>query len=323
VDARLITMLCAAIVFPSVHAAQQSNDVRLFRYSDQATTGESESSRNVTMAGMLPRAVSGKTVSISGSDNARLANTGHRTTTTASAALAAAVRQNTPGNSQGQPAGVPRTWSWYNGKNGATSAALSPAGFSAMTGWGIVYPIDGQPTTNSHVVIRDFVSYVRLTSGQWVKVQDQATDPLDGVHFPADFSGYPSQFPFSESQILADGSWEIDSPPSGQNDHFWPRNRGLFTTGTVDGVFIAADIRTDNQNANLIAALGADYWLDATATTSTSTNSATNHGIGQSDFIKLTTQWQTLYYYSLSTQQLESNLPPPLASVTPATTAPR
>ena len=49
------------------------------------------------------------------------------------------IRQNTAGQSEGFPAGVPRSYSWYKGWN-AGGEMTPPAGFTAVEGWGQVYP---------------------------------------------------------------------------------------------------------------------------------------------------------------------------------------
>ena len=57
--------------------------------------------------------------------------------------------QNTPNNgatSEGFPLGVPHGYSWYVGDDGLGGAA-PPASFTSMTGWAVVYPEEGSPTT--------------------------------------------------------------------------------------------------------------------------------------------------------------------------------
>jgi subtilase family serine protease len=50
-------------------------------------------------------------------------------------ALSEAIHQNTGGNSQGYPLGL----SWNKGVYGTHTLTPAPSGFSALTGWGIVY----------------------------------------------------------------------------------------------------------------------------------------------------------------------------------------
>jgi hypothetical protein len=222
-------------------------------------------------------------------------------------ALNEAIYQITPGNSEGYPAGL----SWDTGIYGTRTLTPAPSGFSALTGWGVIYPEAGAPVSpnaaSDTVQIANFTTYVHLTNGTWVKVQDSAQTGIGGAHYVADFSGNAS-VPWSE-QTLSDGSVSVDAPQTGYNDHFWPTLRGTFTPGTVDGVFVEADIKTNDPSANLVAQIGADWWLNSTATFVS--GFANNPVVGGGDFVKLTTQWQTLYYTSLSPQQLQADPPPP------------
>jgi len=227
-----------------------------------------------------------------------------------SAALSEAINQNTPGKSQGYPAGL----AWDKGVYGTTALKPAPAGFSALTGWGVVYRAAGEPVSPSPesdtVEIADFTTYVHLTSGTWVKVQDQRWDGITGGHYIADFSN-DDHIPLPR-QTLADGSESMAAPPAGYNDHFWPKERGTFTPGTVDGVFIETKMRTNHPQANLVAQIGADWWLNATADFVAGFDN--NPPVGGNNFIKLTAQWQTLYYTSLGPQALEANPPDALLS---------
>jgi len=104
----------------------------------------------------------------------------------------------------------------------------------------------------------------------------------------------------------------INAPPAGYNDHFWPTLRGTFTPGTVDGIFAEAQMKTNDPSANPVAQLGADWWRNSTAPYAGL--NVNNTGVGLNDRVKLTTQWQTLYYTSLSPQQLQADPPPGLLS---------
>jgi hypothetical protein len=225
-------------------------------------------------------------------------------------ALEQAIEQNTRQKNQAVPAGVPRGWSWYNGKSGLQAAARPPLGFSAVTGWGIVYPEAGHPTSilDANVFVRDFVTFLHLASGGWMEVQNQVKDPIDGAHFMADFTRNQN-VPWT-LRSSPDGSIVFDAPKMGHNDHFWPERRGTFGSEPIDGVFVSAGIKTDAPGAMLVAALGADWWRSATAEYENGFKN--NPGIGQSNFVRLTTRWQILFFYSLNTEQFKagfSNLP--------------
>jgi hypothetical protein len=228
--------------------------------------------------------------------------------TSKSNALAEAIAQNTKAKNQAHPAGVPKSWTWYSGKSGRSAAAPAPNGFSAVTGWGVIYPEAEQPQRrlDANVVIAGFATYLHRTSGGWIEVQNQTNDTLEGGHFAADFANNASS-PLP-AETLPDGSVKIDAPEPDYNDHFWLTPRGTFEPGTVDGVFVTMKLKTTQSDANLIGAIGADWWRNSSA--EFKAGFSNNPGVGQSNFVRLTANWQTLYYYSISTAQLEHDVPP-------------
>ncbi|WP_338824897.1 hypothetical protein [Bradyrhizobium septentrionale] len=232
-------------------------------------------------------------------------------------ALTDVIYQNTPGNSDGFPLGVPSSYSWYGGSTGHTGST-PPSNFTSVTGWGQVYPKSGATNDSNpaNVQIANFQTWVHLKGGGWVLVQDQATDPIAGAQFLADFSGNTNSAWSVTRQ--ADGSAMGAAPLSGYNDHFWPGSRGSYTAGTIDGVYVQADMRTTDPNEHLVADLGADWWLNPTA--SYVDGFSNNPGAGMSDWVELTTSYQTLYFTSMTSAQLQADLPPPLRGTSAPTT---
>jgi hypothetical protein len=129
---------------------------------------------------------------------------------------------------------------------------------------------------------------------------------LVAARFAADFLNNASNL--LPADKLPDGSVKIGGPELGYNDHFWLSTRGHFEPGTVDGVFVTVKLKATQPDANLIAALGADWWRNSTA--QFKAGFSNNPGIGQSNFIRLAANWRTLYYFSISTQHLEHDIPP-------------
>ena len=177
---------------------------------------------------------------------------------------------------------------------------LSPDGEPFILRWA------RRPIASASVQIADFETFVHLTNGTWVQVQNQSTDPIDGAHYTADFSGNAS-VPWKQT-TGSDGSASVDAPQSGYNDHFWPSARGTYAAGTVDGVFVEAQMKTSDPNANLVANLGADWWASSNAPFVD--GFANNPGSGSSDWVKLSTSYQTVYYSSLSAAALTADPPP-------------
>ena len=223
-----------------------------------------------------------------------------------------ATKQNTLGQSEGFPEGVPHSWNWYQGWND-DGLKIPPSDFTSVTGWGQIYQEEGQPANsdpNANVEIANAKTYVHLTSGEWVLVQDQATNPVVGGHFVTDFSGNAGYNMTPEAG--SDGSVAFDAPPAGYNNHFWPDARGTYEPGTVDAVYVQMDMRATDPGSNLVASVGADWWRDANAPYLD--DHSTNPGVGSSNWVELSTEWRTLAYYS-SPSLLESDPPPPLADL--------
>jgi len=229
-------------------------------------------------------------------------------------ALSEAIDQNTRGKSQGYPAGL----SWDKGVYGTTALKPAPSGFSALTGWGVVYPEARAPVSpnaaGNTVEIAGFTTYVHLTDGTWVEVQNQRRGGISGGHYVVDFSN-DTHIPMSQ-QALSDGSVSVAAPPAGYNDHFWPTVRGTFKPGTVDGVFVEARMKTNDPNPHLVVQIGADWWLNSTA--EYVSGFSNNPVVGGNNFVKLTSQWQTLYYTSVSPKELAANPPVQLLSTSPS-----
>ncbi|MBR0959029.1 Ig-like domain-containing protein [Bradyrhizobium japonicum] len=227
--------------------------------------------------------------------------------------LAELIKQNTLGQSEGYPADVPHSYSWYKGWNPG-GQLTPPAGFTAVEGWGQVYTEEGAPASpNADVELANAKTYVHIKeTGQWLLVQDQSKLGIAGGHFVPDFSGN-SAYPMKVTR-LSSGAASFDAPPTGYNDHFWYGARGTYTAGTVDGVYVQMDMRTTDPNAKLVGMVGVDWWRNATAPYLA--DHSNNPGIGGSNWIELSTQWKTIGYYSMSTAAFQANLPPPLLGST-------
>jgi hypothetical protein len=222
------------------------------------------------------------------------------------------IRQNTAGRSEGFPAGVPRSYSWYKGWN-AGGDMTPPADFTAVEGWGQVYPKVGAAAANSDpnatVEVANAKTYVHIKqTGQWKLVQDQSKLQLTGGHFVPDFAGNEA-IPMKVVP-LAHGHTAFDVPPVGYNNHFWYKSRGTYAAGTVDAVYVQMDMRVTDSSVKLVAMVGADWWRDASAPYLD--DHSNNPGVGGTNWVELSTRWKTLGYYSMSTKRFQENLPRPL-----------
>jgi len=241
----------------------------------------------------------------------------HREEFSMATSISDIIAQNTVGDSEGRPAGVPTSYDWYNGVLKAD--ATPPSDFTSVTGWGQIYPEVGSTYSNPNatVDVANAKTYVHIAAtGQWVLVQDQATTGLEGSHFVADFSGNASTN--MKVTPLSGGGVALDPPPAGYNDHFWPTSRGSYPAGAVDGVYVQMDMKVSDPNLHVVANVGADWWRTPTAPYVDGFNN--NPGAGMSNWKELSTQWTTLGFFSGSTSKFQADLPPPLQGS--ATTTP-
>ena len=68
----------------------------------------------------------------------------------------------------------------------------------------------------------------------------------------------------------------------------------MISARTVDGVDVQMDMRVTDPNAHLVGMVGADWWRDASAPFLP--DHSTSPGIGGTNWVELSTQWQTLGY---------------------------
>jgi hypothetical protein len=225
--------------------------------------------------------------------------------------------QNTPGYSEGFPLGVPGYYAWCRGSQQPRESSKPPPDFTAVTGWGQVYPKAGEPAYSNpdgSITIANAKTYVHLnTANEWVLVQQQMPDTIRGAHFVSDFKPKPVVAMTISEQ--PDGSVAISIPPPGYNDHFWIDQRGAYPAGAVDGVYVQMDMKTNDANMKFVANVGADWWRDATAEFVDGFNN--NPGVGMSNWVELSTQWSTLRFTSWSKSRLLADPPPPLIEAEP------
>jgi hypothetical protein len=222
-----------------------------------------------------------------------------------------AIFQNTPGQSEGYAVGIPKDYVWCIGSLKPAANSSPPSDFTAVTGKGQVYPKEGARLYSNRegITIKNAKTYVHLsTTREWLLVQDQATDEITGAHFVADFS--PKAVKPMRLNAQPDRSVIIGAPPAGYNDHFWLAKRGTYAAGSVDGVYVQMDMRTNDPNMKFVANVGADWWLDAS--TRVVGNLPTISGAGQSNWVELSTRWSTLRFYYWNDAQLQADPPPPL-----------
>jgi hypothetical protein len=229
------------------------------------------------------------------------------------------IAQNTPGYSEGFPAGVPRTYSWCNGAFRPPGNGEPPPDFTAVTALGSIFPKFGEPeysNPDAKIIVANAKTYVHLhATKEWSLVQDQSNDEIAGGHFDTNASRNTGVEMKIEAQ--PDGTIIISSPPSGRNDAFWVVKRGTYAAGAVDAVYVQMDMKTTDPKMKLVANVGADWWRGPDAAYVQGV--LNNRGAGNSNWMELSTDWSTLLFYSGSTAHLTEDPPPPLAESSLAT----
>ena len=104
----------------------------------------------------------------------------------------------------------------------------------------------------------------------------------------------------------ADGSVTFDGPPVGYNDHFWFGDRGNYAPGSVDGMYVQMDVRETDPNAHLVLQVGGDWWASNSAPFVG--DFSNNHGAGGTNWVELTTNYQTVGFSSMNMPTFEAHL---------------
>lgn len=223
-----------------------------------------------------------------------------------------AVKQNTMGQSEGAPHGVPTSWDWYTGK---TAPNYCPADWTQITGWSQIYAMEGQPFVGGTFTIANQQCWIRnKATGVWSKVQDQATNKVYGSSYPGDFNGSSISWTFTTN---ADGSQQAATCQNGRNVHWYHHDRANFATNTYDHCFVQLDVKVSAANMNWVVNAGADWYPNsATINKAAAPPSAVQQdvvpGAGMGNWIKLTTGFRTSYLYTCTESELRANPPPPL-----------
>jgi len=212
------------------------------------------------------------------------------------------IKQNTKGQSEGRPSGVPHDWDWYSGKTDPVPNP-PPEGWHAVTGWGQVYCEEGQPVNAGEFWIRNQQCWLRQKDGNWIKAQDQVQNQVYGSSYPGNFQGSSSKWNCTKQ---SDNSMKGPTPANTRNVHWYHNDRASFDEGSVDAVLSFAELKVSNSNVHIICNMGADWWEN------TSAQMDINPGAGMANWVRLGTEYKTCYFMSISEDEMRKNPAPPL-----------
>ncbi|XIA62288.1 hypothetical protein ACFIOY_21985 [Bradyrhizobium sp. TZ2] len=209
-----------------------------------------------------------------------------------------AILQNTPGQSEGYPFGVPKGYAWCSGSYKPEGNSAPPLDFTSVTSKGQVYPELGAPPYSGpggSIMIANAKTYVHLrTTREWAIVQDQATSGIAGAHFTSDFSPELSKEMRLDAQ--PDGSVVIGAPPKGYSNQFLgqsceARMQLEQSTGCMCKWICERMIPAENSLRVLEPIGGSTRTRDLCRIQK-------QLGAGISNWIKLSEQWSTIRFYS-------------------------
>lgn len=219
------------------------------------------------------------------------------------------------------PHGVPSSFDWANGPR--LGFGNDPGEFTAFITWGQLYEAaEGNPATNSRVHLRHLQAWLLDSErGEWRQLQYSLA--VDGAAYREDFAGdisRPADIRFED-----DGAISVTAG-DGYNFHFWPAGgqRVSIEPHRIGAIWVTMQARLvvddrfaadDRAQARYLLGVGADYWLNETATWD---QWRTNGDVGIGRFRWVTRDWQWFNMTTADAATLE-RYPPPLDAALPAT----
>jgi hypothetical protein len=168
------------------------------------------------------------------------------------------------------------------------------AGYSAITGWGVIYADAnaGEPPAGTvRVELKNLETYVwSISQTKWLRVQ--ATVQVTGGHYFEDFANNASIDP--DWQTEPDGGIS-SGMVTGYNLHIFPSSRSAVTASDIGGVYVTYDARLIGANAGsarYLADAGADWWQTTTAPY------PGNTGVGMGRYTYLAPNWTAIDFYT-------------------------
>ena len=203
----------------------------------------------------------------------------------------------------------------------AGRADTIPTGAKGISGWGLITNEDGaQVDRSASAQVQNMQTYVHLKTGGWKLVENQ-----NDASNESKIAGMTENTNFTNIQqdnnvVNSNGVATLNAPPGAYTmKHFGVANKtwtpGTFDEGSIDGVFVRADAKANENNSGLIAKLGGEWWSNPAG------DNNTILGVpGTNNFMKLTDQWQSMYFSSVSQATLENDPPPGIGNDTTAET---
>lgn len=200
-------------------------------------------------------------------------------------------------NHEASPNGVPAGYDWYARPRRGNWNTV-PEGFTALTGWGQAFWIQGTSGMGAYLLLRNHMTLVcHGNARRWSLLQSSGAE---GAEFRPDYAGNVATAAVSPG-LIERGASAVGFAPSNAY-HFWPKvGRSAIPTGGLCGMLVLVQARAEPvapgsyKRPNMLLGMGADYWLSKTAAWD---NYRTNRDVAIGRLRLVTTNWS---WYGLST----------------------
>jgi len=202
--------------------------------------------------------------------------------------------------------------SWADGKAIVDNNVIPP-GIEDFAPWSVVSQEQGKVADrDTQVTVGNQHVYYHKKGGGWVEAANPDNTGFWEGRYYNNFQGNAS---FDDpTQKVVDGGFQFQSAPEGQVNHLGNGNTPVrFDPNLYDGVFERLDAKADRDNSNLVIDLAGDYYRPSGkiwGEDGQNDSNLRNPGAGTSNWTRLTSQTQTLYYTTMDADTLRNEPPP-------------
>jgi len=222
-------------------------------------------------------------------------------------------------NHEGNPAGVPKSYNWYNkpvvvrGANipikgeriypESSSSAIADVDWTHINSWGQVYADKEHPTPdktfpNVRVHLKDIDVYLlSKKTNSWTRI-----DRLQNVYgdlYTEDFVDNIKKS--TEKRIEPDGGISVTAG-SGWTFHFYGNRTQIPDPNDIKGLFVVCKGRLTggqaNQDPRYLLSVGADYWKNKSAKWAPNYENNVSVGTGRMKYVTRNWEYYTLHTFS-------------------------